>query len=212
MFDWYLDICCMLMLMKLWVEVCCVMVYYIFGLFDWVYVFDDFEEKKCNFYFVEFMIFIVKGGGIEMGIDVILFGIQIYGGMGFIEEIGVVQYWCDLCIMIIYEGMIGIQVNDLLFRKLMCDQGVMVCVVFGEVVGMVEVLVVFVWFELQVIVKCLGVGLQVWVKVIEWLVVEVKNGLVGLLIVVVFYLYFVVIVCGGWFMGKVVLVVVGYLE
>ena len=55
------------------------------------------------------MIPIVKGGGTEMGIDVTSLGIQIHGGMGFIEETGAAQHWRDSRITTIYEGTTGIQ-------------------------------------------------------------------------------------------------------
>jgi hypothetical protein len=82
----------------------------------------DPAEKKA-LYLAEFMIPIVKGGGTEMGIEVTSLGVQIYGGMGFIEETGAAQHWRDSRITTIYEGTTGIQANDLLFRKLMRDQG-----------------------------------------------------------------------------------------
>ena len=83
----------------------------------------------------EFMIPIVKGGGTEMGIDVTSLGIQIHGGMGFIEETGAAQHWRDSRITTIYEGTTGIQANDLVFRKLMRDSGATAKIVFGEVAG-----------------------------------------------------------------------------
>ena len=79
------------------------------------------------------MIPLVKGGGTEMAIDVTSLGVQVHGGMGFIEETGAAQHWRDSRITTIYEGTTGIQANDLLFRKLMRDQGATAKVVFGEV-------------------------------------------------------------------------------
>jgi hypothetical protein len=95
------------------------------GLLDRVHAATDPDEKKRQLYLAEFMIPIVKGGGTEMGIDVTSLGIQIYGGMGFIEETGAAQHWRDSRITTIYEGTTGIQANDLLFRKLMRDQGLL---------------------------------------------------------------------------------------
>jgi 3-(methylsulfanyl)propanoyl-CoA dehydrogenase len=66
---------------------------------------------------------IVKSWCSDTGIDVASLGIQIHGGMGFIEETGAAQYYRDVRIAAIYEGTNGIQANDLLFRKLPANDG-----------------------------------------------------------------------------------------
>ena len=60
-----------------------------------------------------------KSFGTETGIEVSNFGIQIHGGMGFVEETGAAQYWRDVRVTSIYEGTNGIQAIDLVSRKLM---------------------------------------------------------------------------------------------
>lgn len=66
---------------------------------------------------------IVKGWSTESGIDLTSLGIQVHGGMGYVEETGVAQPYRDVRISSIYEGTTGIQANDLLNRKLSRDQG-----------------------------------------------------------------------------------------
>lgn len=66
---------------------------------------------------------IVKAWCTDMACDVASLGIQIHGGMGFIEETGAAQYYRDARILPIYEGTNGIQAMDLLFRKVLRDQG-----------------------------------------------------------------------------------------
>lgn len=66
---------------------------------------------------------IVKGWCTEVGQEVTYLGIQIHGGMGFIEETGIAQYYRDARITTIYEGTTAIQANDLLMRKIGRDQG-----------------------------------------------------------------------------------------
>ena len=66
---------------------------------------------------------IVKGWCTEAAIEVTSLGIQVHGGMGYIEETGVAQYFRDVRIAAIYEGTTGIQANDLIGRKLGRDQG-----------------------------------------------------------------------------------------
>jgi 3-(methylsulfanyl)propanoyl-CoA dehydrogenase len=66
---------------------------------------------------------IIKGWCTEIGNEVAAMGVQVHGGMGFIEETGAAQYVRDVRITTIYEGTTGIQSNDLLGRKLARDRG-----------------------------------------------------------------------------------------
>lgn len=210
--DKHPDIRRMLMLMKSRVEACRAMAYYTSGLLDRAHVIADPEEKKRNLWLAEFMIPIVKGGGTEMGIEVASLGIQIYGGMGFIEETGAAQHWRDSRITTIYEGTTGIQANDLLFRKLMRDQGATARYVFGEVAATAKALGASPRPELQAIAKRLGEALQAWVKATEWLAANAKTGLSGVLTAAVPYLHLAVTVCGGWLMARAALAAAGYLD
>jgi 3-(methylthio)propanoyl-CoA dehydrogenase len=72
---------------------------------------------------VDLLIPIVKGWCTELGNELAAIGVQIHGGMGFIEETGAAQYMRDLRITTIYEGTTGIQANDLIGRKLGRDRG-----------------------------------------------------------------------------------------
>ncbi|MER2538864.1 MAG: acyl-CoA dehydrogenase [Azonexus sp.] len=206
------DIRRMLMLMKSRVEACRAMAYYTSGLLDRAHAISDPEEKKRNLFLAEFMIPIVKGGGTEMGIEVTSLGIQIHGGMGFIEETGAAQHWRDSRITTIYEGTTGIQANDLLFRKLMRDQGATAKVVFGEVYVTAKALGASGKPELQAIGQRLGAALKAWTDATEWLAANAKTSLSGVLTAAVPYLHLAVTVSGGWFMGKAALVAAGYLD
>jgi len=71
----------------------------------------------------EFMVPLVKGFCSERAVEVASLGVQIHGGMGFIEETGAAQHYRDARILPIYEGTTAIQANDLLGRKVMRDRG-----------------------------------------------------------------------------------------
>lgn len=71
----------------------------------------------------EFMVPLVKGFCSERAVEVASLGVQIHGGMGFIEETGAAQHYRDARILPIYEGTTAIQANDLLGRKVMRDNG-----------------------------------------------------------------------------------------
>ena len=66
---------------------------------------------------------IIKGWSTELAQEVTSNGVQIHGGMGFIEETGAAQYMRDARILPIYEGTNAIQANDFMFRKTVRDNG-----------------------------------------------------------------------------------------
>jgi len=69
------------------------------------------------------MVPLVKGYSTEMSLEVTSLGVQVHGGMGFIEETGAAQYMRDAKILTIYEGTTAIQANDLVGRKTSRDGG-----------------------------------------------------------------------------------------
>ena len=79
-------------------------------------------DKKAQAY-VDLMTPVVKSFCTDNAVEVTSLGIQIHGGMGFIEETGAAQYMRDARILPIYEGTNGIQAMDLVFRKIMRDDG-----------------------------------------------------------------------------------------
>lgn len=72
---------------------------------------------------VEILTPLVKSWCTDMAVEVASIGVQIHGGMGFIEETGAAQYLRDARILPIYEGTNGIQALDLMFRKTLRDKG-----------------------------------------------------------------------------------------
>lgn len=72
---------------------------------------------------VDLMTPVVKAWCTDNAVEVASLGVQVHGGMGFIEETGVAQYYRDARILPIYEGTNGIQANDLVFRKVIKDGG-----------------------------------------------------------------------------------------
>lgn len=77
-------------------------------------------EKKAQY---EFMVPLIKGYSTETSLEVTSLGVQVHGGMGFIEETGAAQYYRDARILPIYEGTTAIQANDLVGRKTARDGG-----------------------------------------------------------------------------------------
>ena len=81
------------------------------------------EDRELHQAVADLMIPVVKGWCTENSIDIASIGIQVHGGVGFIEETGAAQYLRDARITTIYEGTTGIQANDLIGRKLARDGG-----------------------------------------------------------------------------------------
>jgi hypothetical protein len=81
------------------------------------------EERLKHQAVVDLLTPVVKGWSTENGIEVASTGVQVHGGMGFVEETGAAQHLRDARITTIYEGTTGIQANDLLGRKLAAEKG-----------------------------------------------------------------------------------------
>jgi alkylation response protein AidB-like acyl-CoA dehydrogenase len=117
------DVRRMLMTMRAYVEGCRAMALTAAAAFDASHHHPDADTRKQNQAFYEYMVPLVKGYSTEMSIEVASLGVQIHGGMGFIEETGAAQYLRDARILTIYEGTTAIQANDLVGRKTARDGG-----------------------------------------------------------------------------------------
>ena len=117
------DVRRMLMTMRAYVEGCRAMALVAAAASDAAHHGSDADARKQNQAFYEFMVPLVKGYSTEMSVEVASLGVQVHGGMGFIEETGAAQYLRDARILPIYEGTTAIQANDLVGRKTMRDGG-----------------------------------------------------------------------------------------
>ena len=81
----------------------------------------------------DLLIPVVKAWCTDIGVDVASIGVQVHGGMGYIEETGAAQHLRDARIAPIYEGTNGIQANDLVGRKLARDRGAAALALFAEI-------------------------------------------------------------------------------
>jgi len=93
---------------------------------------EDAADRERALYRAELLIPIVKGWSTESSVEVASLGIQIHGGMGFIEETGAAQHYRDARILPIYEGTTAIQANDLIGRKLPRDKGAAMAACISE--------------------------------------------------------------------------------
>ncbi len=117
------DVKRMLMTMRAYTEGCRAMALTAAAAYDASHHHPDKEVRAQNQAFYEFMVPLVKGYSTEMSLEVTSLGVQVHGGMGFIEETGAAQYYRDAKILTIYEGTTAIQANDLVGRKTARDGG-----------------------------------------------------------------------------------------
>jgi len=117
------DVRRMLMEMKARTESMRALAYFTGFLLDVAARDNDADGRKKAQAFAELLIPIVKGWCTESSIEIANIGIQVHGGMGFVEETGAAQYLRDSRILTIYEGTTGIQAMDLVGRKIARDKG-----------------------------------------------------------------------------------------
>ena len=117
------DVKRMLMTMRAYTEGCRAMATVAAAAFDAAHHHPDAQTRKDNQTFYEFMVPLIKGYSTEMSLEVTSLGVQVHGGMGYIEETGCAQYYRDAKILTIYEGTTAIQANDLVGRKSSRDGG-----------------------------------------------------------------------------------------
>ncbi|KAF7962156.1 acyl-CoA dehydrogenase [Cupriavidus sp. UYMU48A] len=117
------DVKRMLMTMRSLIEGARSVAYVAAAICDAAHNHPDEAMRKQNQAVYEFLVPIVKGWSTELSIDVTSLGVQVHGGMGFIEETGAAQHYRDARILPIYEGTTAIQANDLIGRKTVRDGG-----------------------------------------------------------------------------------------
>ena len=117
------DVKRMLMTMRATTEGCRALSSVAAAAYDAAHHHSDADTRKQNQAFYEFMVPLIKGYSTEMSLEVTSLGVQVHGGMGFIEETGCAQYYRDAKILTIYEGTTAIQANDLVGRKTARDGG-----------------------------------------------------------------------------------------
>jgi len=117
------DVQRMLMTMRALTEACRALSAVAAAAYDIAHAHPDATTGAQNRAFHEFLVPLLKGYATESSLEVASLGIQVHGGMGYIEETGAAQYLRDARILTIYEGTTAIQANDLVGRKTLRDGG-----------------------------------------------------------------------------------------
>jgi hypothetical protein len=152
------------------------------------------------------MVPVVKGWSTEMSIDVASTGVQVHGGMGFIEETGAAQHYRDARILTIYEGTTAIQANDLIGRKTLRDGGAAVTAILAQVRATAVELGLADSVDLQAIAVQLTDAASALEKVVGFVLTHMKSDIKGVFSGSVPYLKLAGIVVSGWQMGRAALI------
>jgi hypothetical protein len=127
------DVKRMLLTMRALTEGCRAMAMVGAAAYDAAHAHPDAAARKQNQAFYEFLVPLIKGYSTEMSLEVTSLGVQVHGGMGFIEETGAAQHYRDARILTIYEGTTAIQANDLVGRKTARDGGGVARAIAGRI-------------------------------------------------------------------------------
>ncbi len=166
----------------------------------------DKEERARNQAFVDLMIPIVKGWFTETGIDGASTGIQVHGGMGFIEETGAAQHLRDARITTIYEGTTGIQANDLIGRKIAREGGATAKGVIAVMRAVEAELGKAAGEDMAATREAFSAALTAAEECVSWMVITYGNDIKAAHAGAVPFLKLMGIVCGGWQMARAALV------
>jgi len=200
------DVRRMLMSMRAQIEGARAMAYVTAAALDVAHHDADAATRAQNQAFYEFMVPLVKGWSTEMSVDVASTGVQIHGGMGFIEETGAAQHYRDARILPIYEGTTAIQANDLVGRKTLRDGGAAAGAIIAQMRATATELRASDSRDLQAIGAQLSPAATALEEVVAFVLANAKSDIKGVFAGSVPYLKLAGIVVSGWQMGRAALI------
>ena len=200
------DVRRMLMTMRAYVQGCRALASVAAAAFDVAHHHPDAQARKEHQTFYEFMVPLVKGFSTEMSLEVTSMAVQVHGGMGFIEETGVAQYYRDAKILTIYEGTTAIQANDLVGRKTARDGGQTAKAIAAQVAGTVAELQANGSADALAIAKRLDAARAAFVDVVDFVAGHSKASPNAVYAGSVPYLMLAGNLMAGWQMGRSLLV------
>jgi len=200
------DVRRMLMTMRAYTEGCRAMAATAAAAYDASHHHPDAEVRKQNAAFYEFMVPLVKGYSTEMSLEVTSLGVQVHGGMGFIEETGAAQYYRDAKILTIYEGTTAIQANDLVGRKTARDGGQTAKALAAQVAQTESELAASGNADAQAVARRLKAAREAFVDVVDFVAGNTKAHPNDVFAGSVPYLMLAGNLMAGWQLGRALLV------
>jgi 3-(methylthio)propanoyl-CoA dehydrogenase len=192
------DVRRMLMSMRARIEAMRALAYVTAAAQDHAHNNPDEVARKQGQAFAELMIPVVKGWSTESAIDIASLGVQVHGGMGFIEETGAAQHLRDARITTIYEGTTAIQANDLIGRKIAREKGVTIKGIIAEMRAAATLLD----GDLAGIGVRQSAAVDALERAVFWIVDNFSSDPKAAHVGAVPFLHLLGIVAGGWQMGR----------
>ncbi|MES2756024.1 MAG: acyl-CoA dehydrogenase [Pseudomonadota bacterium] len=206
------DVRRMLMSMRAHTEAARALAYVGAGVSDVAHHHPDTATRAVNLAVYEYLVPIIKGWSTAMSQDVTRDGVQVHGGMGFIEETGAAQHYRDAMILTIYEGTTAIQANDLVGRKTVRDDGATAKAILAQVRETAVQLAAAGAgggandADFEAIRRQLAEGIVALGAVVDYVVGHAKSDARGVFAGSVLYLRLAGIVLGGWQMARAALI------
>ena len=163
------------------------------------------EEAKQAQAFYEFLVPLIKGFSTENSVEVTSLGVQVHGGMGFIEETGAAQYYRDSRILPIYEGTTAIQANDLVGRKTARDGGASARAIAAQI-EKTEAELAAGSAQARAVGKRLGAARQAFVEVVDFIAANTRSNPNAAFAGSVPYLMLAGNLMAGWQLARALLV------
>ena len=196
------DVRRMLMSMRARVEAMRALAYVTAAAQDHAHSNPDEAARRHAQAFAELMIPVVKGWSTESAVDIASLGVQVHGGMGFIEETGAAQHLRDARITTIYEGTTAIQANDLIGRKIAREQGATI----KEVIAVMRDAAAGLDGDLAGVGERQRVAVDALERAVSWLVANFSAEPKAVHAGAVPFLHLFGIVAGGWQLGRAALI------
>jgi alkylation response protein AidB-like acyl-CoA dehydrogenase len=200
------DVRRMLMTMRAYTEGCRAMASTAAAAYDASHHHPDAQVRQQNQAFYEFMVPLVKGFSTEMSLEVTSLGVQVHGGMGFIEETGAAQYYRDAKILTIYEGTTAIQANDLVGRKTSRDGGQTAKALAAQVAQTEAELAASASVDAHVMAQRLKAAREAFTEVVDYVAGNTKAHPNDVFAGSVPYLMLAGNLMAGWQLGRALLV------
>ncbi len=200
------DVRRMLLSMKAQTEAARALAYFVAACLDMAKRHEDEAVRSQRQVLVDLLTPVVKAWSTDTGIEVANTGIQVHGGMGYVEETGAAQYLRDARIAAIYEGTNGIQANDLVGRKVACDNGAGANAFIAMVRELDAELAAVADDDMAAIRARLAGGAEALAGATRWLVETYTDDPSSVAAGAVHYLRLLGIVAGGWLMARAALI------
>jgi acyl-CoA dehydrogenase len=201
------DVRRMLLLMKSLTEASRAVGYLTGSSMDFSHRSTDAEQKALHDARLALLTPVLKAWATEAAQEVASLGVQVHGGMGYIEETGAAQHFRDARIATIYEGTTGIQAQDLAGRKIVGDGGLAARALIGEIRGLDRELAAVDGDAIPIIRAALTDGVDALERAVQWLIDNFQDDVHASNAVAVDLTMLFGTVVGGWQMARAALVV-----